>query len=1300
MSGRKGWFSGHRQQFTRLGSFNSSRPANTGSFSLETLEPRAMLAVYAPGFEESVLASGLSAPTDMVFAPDGRLFVAEKSGRVRVIENGELLSQPFLEVPADPQGHHGLLSLAFDPNFENNGYLYIFYTVAEGDPAVRLSRFKVSNTDPNVADPNSELPMIEDIVMPIDIHDGGGMKFGTDGMLYVGIGDGGIPESAQDMTSLQGKLLRLDVSNYPNIVPADNPFVGVPGVRPEIYASGLRNPFKLDVDLVNDRIWLTNTGDDQFEEVNEVRPGANYGWPNYEGPTDVPGLTTPIYSYAHDQIGGSITAGTFYYGNALPDEYNGDYFFADFSHQSLRRIDLTESNDHYHDGLHHELSATDFATGLAGPVDIEVGPNGEFYYLDVWTGTVYQVHYIGDGNRTPSAVGTADVSFGDSPLTVNFDGSLSSDPDNDDLFYSWDFGDGYPPQAGLTVTHTYQNPGIYQARLTVNDGNGGVSVSAPITIAVDEHPPTGQINVVPQHTLYRGGDTISFSGTGFDVEDGTLDASAFSWNITFHHHTHTHPVSGLQNVTGGSFQVPVIGETSSDVWYRISLTVTDSAGLEHTSYADVFPHITQVTLSTTPGLANILLDGATVGSPFAFDGVAGVMRSVEAPLLQQKDGMTYLFKSWSDGGAISHTIVTPVTPTTLTANYEVVAPERVEATYFVAGLYEKLLGRVADLPGLASNVDRLLAGDSPLDVIQSLWESSEHRKLQVIEAYNEFLDRIPATDEINYWVGQLNSGVSETAFARSILSSSEFVSLDNNVPTIYVSKLYKLVLKREGSPEEVQNWVNLLNNGVAHQDIANVFLTTGERYNVMLARYYDAYLDRPLQPSEALGDVYAGSATTLKNIGTSVLASSEFLTRQTARPTVIALYDNVLHRTPGDAEIDYWTNQLLNGMSRQVVVTAFHQSGEGLGHLVTEAYGSILERLPVDLERDYWVAQIASGATEQAVSQTFYLSAEYQALYPTDSAFISSLYSKILNREADAGGLQAWVAALQSGVTRQTAVATFFSTLEHRAQVIADIYTEFLGRSPVAAETGYWAATLPNDGNMAAALRTAVLSSDEYFRTAEVHTVVAHDLSNETYVAALYNDVLQRPATPNEIAGYVSLLSSGVSRFNVTSQIWNSPERATLVANDLYADLLGRAPTAQELANVAALLSTSGGKLDAAFGILTSNEYNSLYVANGDFVNALYSDVLQRAAVPAETQFWVTTLEGGTPRSAVAAVFQHSDEALSNLIDAAYNTYLEHDPATDVADVWLQQLSSGSQSERDLALALLTSEEYYQQQSP
>jgi len=1261
-----------------------------------------MLAVGFPaGFQEATFAAGISLPTDMVFAPDGRLFVTEKAGSVRVVENGVLLNDPFLTVPATTEVDRGLLGIAFDPNFETNGFVYIYYTRSDaGVITNRLSRFTVSNYDENVADPASELAILDGIPMIAVTHAGGGMGFGTDGMLYLGIGDGGQIGASQDMSSLLGKLVRIDVSNYPNIIPADNPFVGTPGVREEIYASGLRQPFKLDID-VNNRVWVADVGVDSFEEINEAQPGANFGWPLYEGISGDPNFDDPVYAYAHTSAGGAITSTAFYQGNLFPTEYEGDFFFADLPNQVIRRIDLDQGQI---------SSVTDFATGVGGPVDIEIGPDGALYYLEIFTGNVVRVEYVGGSNRTPEAIATSNVIYGDSPLTVAFDGSLSSDPDGDNLFYSWDFGDGFPPMPGVSVVHTYATSGIYTATLTVTDGNGGEDISDSILIAVDESPPVGQINVFPENPLFQGGDTIAFSGSAFDLEDGVLGPSAFSWNVMLRHDTHVHPVLGpLNGVTGGSFEVPVIGENSANVSYRFNLTVTDSAGLTSTSFVDVFPQVTQVTLDTNSGLPDLLLGGTIVSAPVVFNGVAGILRTIEAPLLQQKDGVTYIFDSWSDGGSIQHTIATPVSATTFTANYQTVAPDRAAASYFVAGLYEKLLQRVADPGGLAFQVDRLMAGESPLNIIQSMWESAENRTLQVIELYSEFLDRVPTAGEINSWVAQFNTGVTEIEAARTILSSSEFISQGNTAPEAYVTALYNLVFKRSGTSAEIQFWVGTLDSGVAHYDVANAFLTAGERYNVMLDRYFNAYLDRPLAPSEAIGDLHAASATPLQDVGLSVLNSQEFLTNQAARPVVVALYDNVLQRTAADVEIDFWVNQLLAGTTRQTVATSFDQSVEGVGVFVTETYFTILERLPAAAERDFWVAQIVGGATEQDVLNSFFTSSEYNALYPDDSGFVSSLYEKILGRPADPAGLASWVQALQSGATRAAVVSTFFSTPEYRARVIIDVYAEFLGRIPVANEIAFWTSNLPTDGTIAATLRTNVLSSDEYYRTAEVRMVFATGsgsllattgLSDETFVTALYVDVLERSAAQIEVDIWTAQLAAGVSRLTVTSQIWDSPERASLVASDLYSELLGRAPTAQEIADVTTLLGTGGQTVDAAFDVFTSNEYNALYVPNVTLVDAFYADVLKRVATAVENQMWSSQLDSGTPRAVVVSAFQNSTEAWNNLIDAAYDDYLGQDPTATVAAGWLANLSTGAQNERDLALTLLSSDEYYALQSP
>ncbi len=1298
VSRRKNWFSCGRRKFTRLG-FTESRGFHhrENMSGLEPLESRTMLAVTPAGFAETTYSTGLSMPTDMAFAPDGRLFVTQKMGDVRVIDtNGQLLDTPFLTVAADAQGHHGLLSLAFDPNFETNGYLYVFYTVAEGDPAVRLSRFTVSNSDKNVADPNSEVVMMEDIVTPVDIHDGGGMKFGNDGMLYLGIGDGGVPDAAQDMTSLLGKMLRLDVSNYPNIIPADNPYVGVEGVRDEIYAAGVRNPFKLDIDLETDRIFFTNTGTNPIEEVNELVAGGNYGFPIYEGPSGDPDFDDPVHYYEHGEIGGAISGATFYRGNSFPEEYAGDFFFADFSRMAISRIDLSGEA-----GELGELTSDFFITQIPGPVDIEDGPDGALYFLDIWTGQVSRVDYVGDANRNPEAVATADVNSGGSPLTVNFDGSTSSDPDGEGLFYSWDFGDGFPPQPGQAVQHTYNSPGIYFATLTVFDESGGSNVSEPVMIAVGETAPEGQINIVAEHAQYHGGDTINFSGTATDVEDGVLDPSSFSWKVEFINEGEVFPFMGpIEGVSNGSFVIPTNGETSTEVSYRITLTVTDSVGLTHTSSVEVLPQVTQITLNSSPGSLDVTLDGTNHSGEVSFDAVVGVEYPLESPpLLQYENGTTFLFESWSDGGGIDHTVVATVAPAVYTAVYQPVKADRVTASYFVAGLFETLLGRTADTASLLFHVDRLMAGDPAEAVIESFWQSEEHRALQVYEAYAEVLERIPAADELANWVTQLTSGTSENEMTMSLLTSSEFISLLKNIPSVYSSEMYRLILHREGTPEEVQFWAGQLENGVPHADVANTFLNSPERYNVLLDRYYNDFLGRPLEPSEAEGDLFAASSLPVQSVGVKVLDSSEFLTYQSARPVVTALYDNVLLRTASDAEIDGWVEALLSGVTRETVATAFHQSAEGLGRFVTNAYGSILDRSATQSEVDYWVNQMLGGMSERDVQKVFFVSGEYQELHPADNDFISSVYSKALGRDVTPSELASWETSLQSGSTREDVVNSLFSSTEYREHVIAGVYAEFLQRDPTAAETEYWVNTLPIDGTEAAMMRTLALSSDEYYRTAEVRVVFATELKNQTFVAALYNDVLQRSASQFEVDLWTTALASGVSRFTVAGQIWDSVEHATLIANQLYADLLDRAPTAQEVTDITTLLGSGGQSVDAAYSLLTSVEYSTLHSSNAAFVEALYADVLSRVASPLEAQLWTDDLDGGLSRSDAAAVFLNSVEARSNLVDATFNNYLGEDPEAEVVDTWLT-LFSGGQTERDLALSILGGVDYYEQQNP
>ncbi len=1260
-----------------------------------------MLAALPAGFQESTFVSELAVPTDMVFAPDGRLFVTEKSGRVRVVENGVLLPTPFLTVAPDTEGDRGLVGIAFDPQYDVNGYVYIYYTRAEGGLANRLSRFTVSNFDENLADPNSEVVLLDDIPI-IAIHTGGGMGFGPDGMLYLATGDGSDPSAAQDLGSLAGKLLRLDVNNHPNIVPADNPFVGQPSVREEIYAYGLRNPFKLDVNDETGSIWITNTGEDQFEEIHEAEPGANYGWPITEGATGIPGLTDPVYAYPHvPVVGGAITAGEFYSGTNFPVEYEGDFFFSDFSLQVIRRVDIHE---HTHGpGEEHEFEVSDFATGLFAPTDIETGPDGALYSLDVFLGTVTRIEYVGSGNRSPNAVATASPQVGDSPMFVQFDASLSSDPDNDPLFYTWDFGDGSPPAFGVNVSHVYQTSGIYFATVTADDGNGGIDVSDPVTIAVDETPPFGQIQLFPQNPLYHGGDTVAFSGTAFDAEDGALPASAYSWAVHFHHNTHVHPVMGpIVGTTSSSFVIPTVGEKSTNVWYRVSLTVTDSSGLQHTSTADIFPQIVTVTLDTNVAGLSLELDGQTGPAPIVFNGVTGIERSVAAPLLQDMGGTTYIFDSWSNGGDLEHTLSTPTISSTITANYVQLDSASVTAAYFVAGAYEEILDRSAEPAGLLFHTDQLMNGVPRSEIVRTLWESDEHHAIEIVEMYDAYLDRIPTPSEVAVWVAAMQTGIDEIEVARTILSSPEFVSLLLLQPPVYVDALYNLVLERPGLPQEIQFFTDLLNSGVAHYDVAYVFLTSPERYNIVLDDYYLEFLDRPMAPAEAVGDLFASSISPIIDVATSVLGSAEFQTRQAAQPVVRSLYDNLLRRLPAQVEIDFWTQQLVSGAVREDVVTAFDQSVERLNRFIVEQYSLFLLRVPDAAEQNFWVNSILGGATENDFLVALLASPEYAALYPADGSFVSQLYEHILGRTADSAGLNGWVATLAGGSSRADVARIFLTTTEYRTGIITSTYEEFLGRGPDAGETAFWLATLPVDGSVRGELLRLLMASEEYYQVARPVSIAGSAgtlAEHEAFVVGLYDDLLGRTATTQEIASWIDQLSAGTSRYLVARSFWLSPEHGTRVAQEVYGDLLGRQPTAQEIADAISQLAVGEDIVDVTFSVLASAEYSALHVTDTDFVTALYADLLNRSPDTAELQFWLGQLAGGASRATVVATMQDSTEAWNVLVDAAYEDYLLRDPTQDDLTNWEAILSQGYEGPRGLAWSLLGMDEYVELQS-
>jgi glucose/arabinose dehydrogenase len=332
------------------------------------------------GFSPVLVASGLSQPTAMSFAPDGRLFVSEQGGRLRVIKDGQLLPKPFVTVDTDSTNERGLLGIAFDPDFAVNPLVYVYYTATTPKVHNRVARF--------LADGDQAVPGSEQVVLELDDlssstrHNGGAVHFGPDGMLYVSVGENAHPDKAQRLDTLFGKILRL---NPDGSIPFDNPFLArTKGKNQAIWARGFRNPFNFAFRRGKKRMYINDVGSSLWEEINRGVAGANYGWPLFEGPESDPKFRPPVYAYVHDrQTGCAITGGTFYdpVVPRYPGSFVGVYFFTDLCGGWIRGYDSSSG------------AVTPFAEGLSFPVALDVGDDGLLYYLERGTGSVWKVDF-------------------------------------------------------------------------------------------------------------------------------------------------------------------------------------------------------------------------------------------------------------------------------------------------------------------------------------------------------------------------------------------------------------------------------------------------------------------------------------------------------------------------------------------------------------------------------------------------------------------------------------------------------------------------------------------------------------------------------------------------------------------------------------------------------------------------------------------------------------------------------------------------------------------------------------------
>jgi cysteine-rich repeat protein len=724
-----------------------------------------VLAATLPfGFQDTTVFSGLTQPTAFKFASDGRVFVAEKSGLIKVFDS---LTDPTPTVFADFRTNvhnywdRGLLGLALDPNFPATPYVYILYTL-DAAPGGTPPRWGTPGaTSDNCPDPpgattsgcvvggrlsklqasgdvmtGSEQVLLENWCQQFPSHSIGSLAFGRDGALYVTGGEGasfdyadygqsGSPvnpcgdppagaggaetpptseggalrsqdvRSSSDPISFDGALLRVDPST--GAAMPDNPLVTTYPAGGRIIAYGLRNPFRMISRPGTDEIWIGDVGANDWEEIDRVGDGTdqlveNFGWPCYEGIGPNPAfqslglsmcqslygtpgsVTDPYLTYEHNQqvIAGescgtgssSISGLAFYATGSYPDIYNGALFFADYSRSCIWAL-LTDGN-----GDPDPNTRVTFDAGAAAPVDLQIGPGGDLFYADLNGGTIRRITYTSN-DQPPLAFVSANRTDGPTPLTVQFDGSGSFDPDaGDTISYSWDLnGDGtFGDSTAIAPTRTYSTAGTYTVKLRVTDSHGASSVDT-ITITAGNSSPTATINTPLATTKWNVGSVIGFSGSATDPEQGTLPASGLSWTLIVHHcpsNCHTHTIQTFAGVASGSFPAP---DHSYPSFLELQLTATDAGGLTDTKSVLIYPNTVDLTFNTVPTGLTLSVNQTTGPAPFTSTVIVNSANSLAAASPQTLGGTSYAFVSWSDGGARVHNITASGGTTSYTANF-------------------------------------------------------------------------------------------------------------------------------------------------------------------------------------------------------------------------------------------------------------------------------------------------------------------------------------------------------------------------------------------------------------------------------------------------------------------------------------------------------------------------------------------------------------------------------------------------------------------------------------------------------
>lgn len=657
--------------------------------------------VQVPGkFVVEPIATGFDRPVAIAFARDGRMFVAEKEGRVVVVKDGVKLETPLIDLRDEVRGmvDGGLLGLELHPDFPRTPYVYLLYVVdpdgsrpddaARGSTWGRLTRFSVTG---DVADPASRHVLLGDMPesgppMCFPSHSIGSVKFALDGTLVVGTGEGahwdrtdtgenldtwdpscealfGPDEDigalrAQSLDSLGGKLLRLDAETGLGL--PDNPFFdGNPASnRSRVWALGLRNPFRFQIRPGSGpgTIYVGDVGQSSFEELDVARGGENFGWPCFEGseqeleyvqdPTAAPlcaaltasSVTFPAVSTAHDGNGNAASGVVLYEGTMYPDRFRGALFFTDFVAGWVRAA---------------FLDATDQVTGIEElpyrfetPVDLVSDPaTGDLVYVSLSSGTVERVRYS-TTNLAPAVMAAAAPESRSAPRRLRFSSDGTFDHEGDAMSLRWDFGDGTGPVFEANPVHEYASSGTHVARLIACDANGNKSTAA-VSLTLQDAPPRVRIVSPANGTAIADGTPIPLAAEATDSNGGV--PAQWEWRVDLLHDGHPHYDELVSSeVLPPPFVLSGLdGNGTERLLYRVRATVTDAAGQS----------ASDTTYAVRPGFTNAAPVVSLVAAPL--EGKAPLVVQFDASETEDADDDRVSF-SWDFGDGTTSRLPTVI----------------------------------------------------------------------------------------------------------------------------------------------------------------------------------------------------------------------------------------------------------------------------------------------------------------------------------------------------------------------------------------------------------------------------------------------------------------------------------------------------------------------------------------------------------------------------------------------------------------------------------------------------------------